>query len=751
MRKLFTFFALCLLTLSATAQQYVFIDKNGHAYDDGATITCSDAQDDGFGGIAVPAGLFVKNVGATAGSQVGIEATISKIDNGRLQLCFPTNCQSYEEAGTYEPTGKATLAADEAKDLQTEWMPTEQGECTVVYKAKSYQGAEGSVCRTITVKYKYGTAPVQQNWWGYVTNSTKKSGLGTGAAETYDCAIFIPGNHAVAADKTINAIRFGLVAKNATNVKVWLAASLPATADKANTLQIVEVPAEKLGKENIDVELNTPYAIPAAGVYVGYTFTISKVSTQADQYPILTTGNDDPNSLIIKTSSSVTTWSNMNGQGFGSLFLQVLLEGVFDDNSATVANFGPVYAMLGGSVPTDITVKNLGGTPISSIDYTITSDGVTGAEQHADIETPIVFNEFGTVTINIAGDAQTGSKEKLLNITKVNGNPNLNANEAAKFTVYTLPEIVERNVVVEEFTGTGCGWCPRGLVGMENLRKTYGDRFIGIGLHQYNSGDAMYINKNSYAKVSFQGAPSCRIDRKSEIDPYYGSSNSILDDFAAEMAIPAYAKVSVSGTADYELTTVAAKAEVEALFNNSEYTLEFVVVADNLKGTGSSWNQTNYYYQYSQRELPEDLAMFGNGGKYGTSTISGWAFNDVALCSSYVSSVNMAPALGTLAAGEKKETEYTLTMPTKATLVSALQRDQLYVIALVVDKNKQIVNAAKAKIEVSTEPSAISTIDTTATETEVYYTLDGKRLDAPQKGMNIVRMSDGTTKKIVVK
>ena len=31
------------------------------------------------------------------------------------------------------------------------------------------------------------------------------------------------------------------------------------------------------------------------------------------------------------------------------------------------------------------------------------------------------------------------------------------------------------------------------------------------------------------------------------------------------------------------------------------------------------------------------------------------------------------------------------------------------------------------------------------------YTLDGRRLDAPQKGLNIIRMSNGTTRKVFVK
>ena len=567
----------------------------------------------------------------------------------------------------------------------------------------------------------------QEHWWGYVSDDTQRIGLGVQAADTYHCAIFIPGNQAVASGKTIKAVRFGLTAAGAEDVKVWLASSLPSKITAANTLQIVNVTTTG---ETIDVNLTSPYTIPAGGVYVGYSFTIGKVTTQDDQYPVLTTGSDNSNGLYLKTDQAVPQWSNLYGNGYGSLFLQVLLEGEFADNTATPADFGPIYTVLGQEGTGQFAVTNAGSTPLSSIDYTITSDGVTGAEQHIDIDEPIVFNATGMVSITVPADLVIGTSTKSLNITKVNGNVNTKADQSAKFTLYTLPELVDRNVVVEEFTGTGCGWCPRGLVGMEKLRQNYGDRFIGIGLHQYNSSDAMYINPNAYAKLSFGGAPSCRMDRGDEIDPYYGSSYDICNDFADEMTVPALAKVSVSGVVDTLLTKVQAKAEIKALLDDSKFTLEFVVVGDSLKGTGSAWNQANYYSQYSASQLPEDLAIFGSGGKYGKSSITGWYFNDVALCSSYVGGSNKAPALGTLAGGETKEAEYTLTLPTKATLKNALKKDQLYIIALIVDKNKKIVNAAKAKIELDL-PEVIDP-DT------VVVNPDDPELEAPEGWINLI-------------
>ena len=48
-------------------------------------------------------------------------------------------------------------------------------------------------------------------------------------------------------------------------------------------------------------------------------------------------------------------------------------------------------------------------------------------------------------------------------------------------------------------------------------------------------------------------------------------------------------------------------------------------------------------------------------------------------------------------------------------------------------------------------PAGISNINQNTTAVRQYYSLDGKRTITPQRGLNIVNMSDGTTKKIMVK
>ncbi len=156
MKKIFTLLCAMMMGTASFAQDlYVFADKDGNVYEDGVTIECNEVEDDGFGTIQVPSGLYVKNVGTTEGYSVSAIADIQKMDNGKIQLCFPTNCAMYTTVGKQKETEKGTLTPGQQKDLMTEWFPTAYGECTVVYTLKNYQQVFSKGSRTITVNYLY--------------------------------------------------------------------------------------------------------------------------------------------------------------------------------------------------------------------------------------------------------------------------------------------------------------------------------------------------------------------------------------------------------------------------------------------------------------------------------------------------------------------------------------------------------------------------------------------------------------------
>ena len=591
------------------------------------------------------------------------------------------------------------------------------------------------------------TPEANQWWWGLINDDDNMTVIGTSGTGTYHCAFFLPGNHEVVSGKKLCAVRFGLVAPHATDVKVWTAASLPAgDLTEGNTLWLQDV--GQVAQDGFtDVPLTTPYDIPAEGVYVGYSFTITAASSQDDRYPLLVGGEDQAGGLLLRTGNG--EWDDYMGYNFGVLAMKVLLEGELTDCLVSPAAVQDIcYTEIGQPASVGIRLTNNGSATVNSISYTLEADGVTGEEQTVTLPDGLETFRRATITVSVPAATAASSTKQTLTVTKVNGEANGSANASTGFTLNTLSRFINRNVVVEEFTGTGCGWCPRGLVGMEKLRDTFGDRFIGIGIHQYNEGDAMYIA--NYPYLEFGGAPSCRIDRGLVIDPYYGSNNDICDDFRAEMGIPAMVLVDVKGKMNEAMTEVEATAYVEPLFDSSDYQLELALVADGLSGTTSAWWQSNYYASQPAAQVPEDLRIFCSGGKYSGSSIKNFVFNDVAVGTSYdKNGKNQAGPLGAMTGGEKREVSCTLSLPTKATLRNALKKGTIYVVALVIDKDGTIANAAKCEVS---DTDGISTVcsDSNA-DTTLRYSLNGMQLTAPQHGINMVRMSDGTVRKVFVK
>lgn len=162
--KKFLSFLMLMGTTVANAQNtfsYEFIDAEGNVVADGTTLTRSDAHEDASGLVQIPSGLNVKNVGAPANYYVRVVTTITQIDNGNLQVCFPINCFNYTVPGTYK-SGEGKLSADESKDIQSEWFPETYGECVVTYQAMSLQPMANLFIEkggpTVKVRYVYADA-----------------------------------------------------------------------------------------------------------------------------------------------------------------------------------------------------------------------------------------------------------------------------------------------------------------------------------------------------------------------------------------------------------------------------------------------------------------------------------------------------------------------------------------------------------------------------------------------------------------
>ena len=75
-----------------------------------------------------------------------------------------------------------------------------------------------------------------------------------------------------------------------------------------------------------------------------------------------------------------------------------------------------------------------------------------------------------------------------------------------------VPESFTKKVLIEEFTGAWCGYCPDGAHRLENIINLNDGNVIGVSLH---NGDQMAVGHTDYLGSIYQntGFPSGMVDR----------------------------------------------------------------------------------------------------------------------------------------------------------------------------------------------------------------------------------------------
>lgn len=164
--------------------------------------------------------------------------------------------------------------------------------------------------------------------------------------------------------------------------------------------------------------------------------------------------------------------------------------------------------------------------------------------------------------------------------------------EKAVLKVGAVPLSFTKKVLIEEFTGAWCGYCPYGAYLIESMMEE-NDNIIGVGAH---SGDAMEITQTNFLASTYlnTGYPSGMVDRV----PYNGSVplnagywNYIADNRLLNIPKCGLAmKSSVSGT--------NATIEVHAGFNtelDGDYRVTVYLVENRVTGSGNGYDQSNFY------------------------------------------------------------------------------------------------------------------------------------------------------------
>lgn len=144
-----------------------------------------------------------------------------------------------------------------------------------------------------------------------------------------------------------------------------------------------------------------------------------------------------------------------------------------------------------------------------------------------------------------------------------------------------------KKVIVEEATGTWCGWCPRGTVWMDRMTNKYPDHFIGIAVH---NGDPM-ADPDYDNGLDASSFPNAIVNRGEFIDP-----SSIEPPFLTDVKVTSAAILANGALWDSltrELTISLIVTSLEDISSNHK--VNVALTEDNVSGTGNGWGQANYY------------------------------------------------------------------------------------------------------------------------------------------------------------
>ena len=333
---------------------------------------------------------------------------------------------------------------------------------------------------------------------------------------------------------------------------------------------------------------------------------------------------------------------------------------------------------------------------LTDVAFSCTLDGVTHSASASGLN--IAKGEQTTLWADAFPSPGYGSKVSYSVTPFVNG---VEYDPIACETVMAPFRPIKR-VVIEEGTGTWCGWCPLGMVATDTLVMRHGDRVIPVAVH-FNEDPVAY---NDYAAaLGISGAPSGYFDRAAMCTtpmPLMGSpahkewytvDHGGFGTLAEErLAIFPEGEISASAVLSDDHTSIAVSTSSRFITDcvDAPYKICLVLTEDNV--WGDRYRQANYLSGFSNR------APIGGFDVMPNPIVSDFVLHHVARKVANEAFLGISGSLpSSLTAGEKYDFDYTLDMPQAVKDVSKLS-----VVAMILDTTDgQVVNAFSAPVETS--------------------------------------------------
>ena len=360
------------------------------------------------------------------------------------------------------------------------------------------------------------------------------------------------------------------------------------------------------------------------------------------------------------------------------------------------------YSLISTDNQLSMDVYNNGTTAITSLDISW-NDGTNNYSENFSVN--IASGE--TQTINHSTDINYTSvveKDITITINNVNGATDADtSNNTLNKQFNTVSQSGTKTVFIEEATGTWCGWCPRGAVGLDYMTSTYPNTVVGVAVHNadpmsvtaYDNGIGQYIG----------GYPSGVVDRKyGDVDPSQATLQAAYDAINSE-TVPV--DLSVGATQFGNTLTISAQANFYTNFSAANFRLGVIISEDGVTGTGDGTNNNNLDYDQVNYYSGGGNGVMGGYENYGDPVpATQMVYNHVgrALLGGFNGQANSVPSV--VNNGDNVSYDFNYTIPATS------NEANLHIIVVLIDGNDgSIVGAKQSSVSQALSVEEVSGID----------------------------------------
>ncbi len=509
----------------------------------------------------------------------------------------------------------------------------------------------------------------------------------------------------------ITGVRIGAGSDIPKGVTVFL-------RDKLSGKNIYSMQTSALYQGWNDVDFGTSIDYPEGDLVVGYTISQGKIGLSGDAW------TDGCWMLDGKT------WTDRSSENGCSLCMQVVIDGdSYNKTDGALLRIDDTTVGKGNSFKLTGKLRNNTNSDLDNACISYTINGVT-KEQTFDFDA-ILPGEIGSFSMDADAPSETGDYKLTASLKSVNGIADEYAgNNTTTADIDVIGELVKKNVLVENFTTQTCVNCPAAHTRLEEALKGRDD-YVLVAHHYGNGTDNLTAFGSSDLQWFYNSnsmyAPGLMVDRVNMMDepgpicvvPESSTITSMLNTETKNLA-----PVAVSVLRNYDSETRKLDIRVNAHVVEGESIGDTPVINVLLTEDDIIAKQSPNYENYQHNNV----------------------------CRRFVTPVYGDPVV--FVDNNELHKDYSETLP------ATWNVENMHVVAFVSNYNKNdcndchVYNAISVTLQGNDNINTGIAYTTQANATPMpiaIYDVEGRKILDIKKGLNIVRYTDGSVRKVMLK